>query len=289
MSLQDIPIYPPALNLSDDDFVAVIDNSDNRSPKRLTVGQLADYVNAEGNAATALPLEAESDDDKMLLNPLIGSTVRVTFEGNRIERLVGGFASGFFITNVGTYYPLEVLTEATETTKAYFGQGEDGVWYADWDDSTADSWSLTSSDGIIWSSEDNVDSPLEVVNWTKVYVEEDEEDPLYPALPTLTECVAANQNNWIVERNTVALTVDTSASAQDVTINGVLCEALGETAQFVGWVDPLNISISAESYFTVTGFVLSNNVESAVTIVAPSSILSLPALPDRIGVQIYIQ
>jgi hypothetical protein len=266
-TLDDIPSLPSSIGLSLDDLVAVYDLADRRSPKKASLSEIASLLVQEAGIVTEGDIDAldaridaleagseatllETNADKLAYSPTLGELVEITDEAGRIERYIGGDAiSGFFLTNVGSDdYPLAVINQPTDSTKAYFGQPAPyDYWYADWDVNTPDEWSLTNSDdNVIWSSDEDVDSPLDVVTWTKVFEEPDEEAPIYPETPTLVEAPAANQDNWEVLRNTVALYINWAEGAGATTINGIAFDGeSSETGVFVGWVDPLEIPLAA--------------------------------------------
>lgn len=297
MSLQDLPTYPPIGSLSTDDLIPVIDNSDRRSPKKATVAQIVNIaagadVSAFDDRITDLEdvaqdelADVESNADKLASNPFFGELYRITDEANRIERFVGGATNGFSITNVGSAEPLSV-TGYGPTGKPGFEQAALQYWYANWDSGSPDEWAIANGDdGNIWTSDEDVASPLDVVGWTKVFEEPDEENPLYPATPTLVAAPAANDEAWLVEKNTVALTVD-NAQGVDLTINGVFCE--NTTLTFVGWAVPTSVDSDGDVVYA-TGTVVNGTEVISTPFYTDGSPINIPiSLADRASVTIYL-
>ena len=322
-TFDDLPTLPESGNLSLDDLIGVVDLSDRRSPKKVSLSQLSDLINV-----TADPTPHATDNDKLLSSPTIGEVVVITGEASRIERFVGNladptrfFASGAPVFDFdeegdneylnldlnGYCYPyMAALAQILQWNAAgdaltYFA-GESGAWQ----------WVLNSEpDPVLYTSTDVCEHVSQVTNWTP--------NPTYPELPaapTLTAWdnsgfilnndtpyapvdilngriayadsgggtltydpnlgwkdvndvvigaddvvypwlieepsdpltgprPAANNDNWVVLRNTVALTAEVAVDGDGGgTVNGVRIEE-GSSA-FVGWVDPLSVPLDLD-------------------------------------------
>jgi hypothetical protein len=253
-TFDDLPTLPESGNLSLDDLIGVVDLSDRRSPKKVSLSQLAGLI---AGGANFTPIE--TDLDKLLYDAAVGETVCIYDEGDRIEMFTGAkllpsdnsaiLISGIDVV-VGPFGAVSVINDvpivaggALNGKLSYSDTQDVGiaiVWYADGGDyAESPCWVIT-YDGWVAISFSDVDYPWLASGWDWVdnpYIDPlDFPEPTNP--PVITRAPAANNDNWVVLENTVALTVY-NATGSAITINGVECAPSEDT--YVGWVDPLNI------------------------------------------------
>ena len=189
-TFDDLPTLPESGNLSLDDLIGVVDLSDRRSPKRVSLSQLSDLINV-----TADPTPIATDIDKRLSSASIGEVVNIYGEGSRIEQFVGNLAdpSKFFIAG---FAPFDVvLIEEDPAASIMLGGfweqvepdrfvNDDTGLSAERDDAESP-WRLMSemSAFTLFTASTVTATPQEVGSWIP--------NPLYPELaevaaPTLT-------------------------------------------------------------------------------------------------------
>jgi hypothetical protein len=219
-TFDDLPTLPESGNLSLDDLIGVVDLSDRRSPKKVSLSQLSDLINV-----TADPTPIATDLDKRLSSPSVGEVVNIYGEGSRIEQFLGNllnpskfFASGAPVFNFDTggdsqYDDLDlngycydsgsgvIQTNATygpNSSISYF-EGESGAW----------EWKLASGeDPVLYTSTDVCEHVSQVTNWIP--------NPVYPELPDAPAFTAWDNSGF-----TFSITIFPGYSNPYATLGGI--------------------------------------------------------------------
>jgi hypothetical protein len=246
-SLDDLPSLPSAVTLSPNDLLPILNLSDRRSPKKISVSQLLDLMDdtgaaldadvealdsrvaalEEGGGGGAEVLYYATDDDKLNGDAELGQVAVITTEGGRVEQFVGVATieviaddESYIMTQDGEVNGLPRYRDInnSDNTLVFLVDGEDAYWFLEV--------------GGAYSSEiTDAEFPW-LADWGETDV-----TVSVPQQPQQT-----NQSNWAVLRNTNYLFV-TNLRDSSVSINGV--EVLADSAFMgVGWVDPTSITTS---------------------------------------------
>lgn len=247
-------------------------NFDTPNPGEGELATLKRILAASGGGGGSGARSFASDSDKTIATGVpFGKIVVITDEGNRVEQYVPVVAT--MVVSGGTQDGVYPQTDMGAGRPVYSLSGTDT--YIGWDADTPAHWVIT-GDADYYYSPDDVATPDLCTHWFNASDDS-------PAAITVTRHDEANQDNWIVLRNTVNLTVNPT---NDVIIVGVFCG--GGDFTNVGWVYPDSIPYvqttpdSLENPFTS---ISNSSVQTMVSFTLLDSNDGMFALPANVGLR----